>query len=59
MSQLTSKSACKQKKSYHSYETARRAVKRRNKAAGYKYLRAYKCDKCSIWHLTTEEKDNP
>ena len=36
--------------------TAKRAKKRRNKAAGIDYLRSYKCNICSGWHLTTERK---
>lgn len=55
MSQLTSEATCKQKTMYHSLATAKRARKRRNKAAGYNYLRHYKCDKCDYYHLTTQE----
>lgn len=57
MSQLTSKPTCKQKTMYHSRETAKRAVKRRNKTAGYKYLRAYECNECGYWHATTQERE--
>lgn len=59
MSQLTSKETCKKKKTYWSYATATRAKKRRNKAAGYNHLRAYKCDNCELWHLITELKEAP
>lgn len=54
--QLTSADTCKQKTTYHSAETAKRAVKRRNKAAGYRYLRRYKCNVCIFWHATTQDK---
>lgn len=52
--QLTTPKACKNKRLYHSNETAKRAVKRRNKAAGYKYLRKYQCNVCGFWHVTSE-----
>jgi len=55
--QLTRPETCKQKTMYHSKETAKRAAKRRNKAAGYKYLRHYQCDVCWFWHLTTQVKE--
>lgn len=55
--QLTSPKTCKQKTTYHSNETARNAVKRRNKAAGYKYLRRYQCNECGLWHVTTQDKE--
>jgi hypothetical protein len=54
--QLTSPVTCKQKHTYWSYDTAHKAAQRRNKAAGYKYLRAYKCNQCYGWHVTTERK---
>lgn len=54
--QLTSEATCKQKHTYHSAETAKRARKRRNKAAGINYLRSYQCNVCNLWHLTTERK---
>jgi hypothetical protein len=54
--QLTTKETCQQKHSYPSREAAYRAVKRRNKAAGYKYLRAYRCNEGYHWHVTTEVK---
>jgi hypothetical protein len=59
MSQLTTKETCKQKRNYHTRMTAVRAVKRRNKAAGYNYLRQYKCNNCIFWHVTTQVKDTP
>ena len=52
--QLTSEKTCKQKTIYHSNETAKRAVKRRNKAAGYKYRRKYQCNVCGFWHVTAQ-----
>jgi hypothetical protein len=57
MAQLTTDKTCKQKTMYHSKETAKRAVKRRNKAAGYKYLRHYQCNVCDFWHVTTQIKE--
>ena len=54
--QLTSPKICKQKSTYHSAATATRARKRRNKAAGYEYLRTYQCNVCNLWHVTTERK---
>lgn len=54
--QLTSERTCKRKRLYHSAATASRARKRRNKAAGYNYLRSYKCNVCSFWHVTTQMK---
>lgn len=54
--QLTSIKKCKEKRTYYSYENARAARKRRNKAAGINYLRNYKCNVCGMWHLTTEKK---
>lgn len=57
MSQVTSAVKCKQKTTYHTKETAYRARKRRNKAAGYNYLRHYQCNVCDYWHLTTQEKE--
>lgn len=54
--QLTTPTACRQKTMYNSNETAKRAVKRRNKAAGYKYLRHYQCNVCGFWHVTSEAK---
>lgn len=61
MKQLTSKKTCKQKHSYHSNVTAKRAKKRRNRAAGYNYLYHYQCNQCGYWHLTTQkqEKEQP
>ena len=55
--QLTSPQTCKQKRTYHSAATARRARKRRNKAAGIDYLRSYQCNVCGLWHVTTQRKD--
>jgi hypothetical protein len=55
--QLTLPETCKTKHTYWSYNTAHKAAKRRNKASGYKYLRAYKCDNCAFWHVTTQVKD--
>lgn len=43
---------------YHSNKTAAAAQKRRNKAAGFKYLTRYQCNVCDFWHLTTQEKEN-
>lgn len=57
--QLTSPLACRRKRTYLSNATAKRARKRRNKAAGYKYLRHYQCNECGLWHLTTEDKIDP
>ena len=57
MAQLTSEESCKRKHMYHSYKTAKRAEKRRNKAAGYKYLRLYQCNVCDYWRLTTQGKE--
>jgi hypothetical protein len=54
--QLTTPETCYRKRKYWSYDTGHRAVKRRNKAAGYKYLRCYKCNVCKLWHVTTEIK---
>lgn len=54
--QLTLPKTCKQKHMYHSNNTASRAQKRRNKAAGYKYLSRYQCNNCGFWHLTTQEQ---
>lgn len=56
--QLTTTKTCSHKHKYHSYETAVRAKKRRNKSAGINYLRAYKCNSGEHWHLTTEVKDD-
>ena len=55
--QLTTEETCKQKHSYHSSKTASTAKKRRNKAAGYNYLRTYQCNVCGFWHLTTQKED--
>ena len=55
--QLTSPDTCKAKKMYHSADTAKRAKKRRNKAAGYKYLNHYQCNNCGFWHLTTRVQE--
>lgn len=57
MSQLTSGNTCRQKHSYHSSKTATAAKKRRNKAAGYNYLRTYQCNICQLWHVTTQEQE--
>lgn len=57
MNQLTTPKICQQKHTYYSLEAARRAKKRRNKAAGYNYLRHYQCNVCNLWHLTTQSKD--
>lgn len=54
--QLTTAKTCKEKVSYWSGITAKRAVQRRNKTAGYKYLRKYKCNVCEMWHVTTQMK---
>ncbi len=54
MAQLTNPKTCKQKHTYHSSKTATAAKKRRNKAAGYKYLFTYQCNVCNMWHLTTQ-----
>lgn len=54
--QLTRARTCKQKHTYHSEATATRAKKRRNKAAGIKYLRTYQCNICEFWHVTTQKK---
>lgn len=54
--QLTSPSTCKQKHTYHSQATATRARKRRNKAAGYNYLRTYQCNACNFWHVTAQRQ---
>lgn len=53
--QVTSTRTCKQKHLYHTNATAKRAVKRRNKAAGYKYLRSYQCNVCGFWHVTSQD----
>lgn len=55
--QLTKIKTCKSKRIYWSKATAYRAAKRRNKAAGYKYLRSYRCNNCELWHLTTQDKE--
>ena len=52
--QLTSVKTCKHKHTYHSATTATRAKKRRNKAAGYNYLRTYQCNVCEKWHVTAQ-----
>lgn len=57
MTQLTSKKTCAQKTTYRTNEAAGRAVRRRNKAAGYKYLRRYQCNVCLRWHVTTQAQD--
>ena len=57
--QLTTNKVCKQKHTYWSAETASRAKKRRNKAAGINYLRSYQCNVCELWHVTTEKKIEP
>ena len=54
--QLTSLKICKQKHTYYSRDTAYKAKRRRNKAAGIAYLRNYQCNVCELWHLTTEKK---
>ena len=56
--QLTNPKTCQQKRTYWSAQTAKRAKKRRNKAAGINYLRHYKCDLGDHWHLTTQKLDN-
>ncbi len=56
--QLTSRKTCQHKHMYHSNATAERAMKRRNKSAGYKYLSRYQCNVCNFWHLTTQEQEN-
>ena len=55
--QLTDPKTCKQKRMYHSNKTATAAVKRRNKSAGYKYLRKYQCNVCNFWHVTAQVKE--
>jgi hypothetical protein len=57
--QLTSKKVCARKHTYASNKIAYNAQKRRNKAAGYKYLRRYQCNICTLWHLTTQDIDTP
>lgn len=57
MTQLTSKTVCRRKHTYYTQASATRARKRRNKAAGYNYLRAYQCDVCNYWHVTTQDKE--
>lgn len=52
--QLTSPRTCKQKHTYHSQKTATAAKKRRNKAAGYRYLSTYQCNVCDFWHVTSQ-----
>ena len=54
--QLTTTQTCKQKHTYNSNETARRAVRRRNKASGYNYLRKYQCNICNYWHVTAQDE---
>jgi len=55
--QLTSQLSCKRKHTYYSAKNARMAKRRRNKAAGIAYLRSYECNVCSMWHVTTQKKD--
>lgn len=57
MSQLTTRKSCTIKNTYYSKESAKRAKKRRNKTAGYNYLRAYQCNVCEFWHVTTQVKE--
>jgi len=54
--QLTLPKTCKQKHTYHTSKTASAAKKRRNKAAGYNYLRTYQCNVCNLWHVTAQEQ---
>jgi hypothetical protein len=58
MTQLTKKSTCRQKRTYHTQATATRAKKRRNKAAGYDYLRTYQCNVCNLWHVTAQVQES-
>lgn len=55
--QLTRPKTCKRKHTYHTQAVATRAKKRRNKAAGYNYLRTYKCNVCNFWHVTTQVQE--
>ena len=57
--QLTSLKVCMRKHAYKTNKAAVAAKKRRNKAAGYKYLRQYKCNMCAYWHVTSESKELP
>ncbi len=55
---LTSKKTCKQKHTYHSRITAKRARKRRNAAGKFYFTAAYQCNVCHFWHLTTQNQEN-
>lgn len=57
MTQLTSELTCQRKRTYYKGKSASRASARRNKSAGYNYLRSYKCNVCDYWHLTTQYKE--
>jgi hypothetical protein len=57
MNQLTTKKTCERKRTYRTAATATRAKKRRNKAAGYRYLRSYQCNVCSLWHVTSQDEE--
>lgn len=57
MTQLTSKLTCQRKHTYYKSRSASNARARRNKRAGYDYLRSYKCNVCNYWHLTTQYKE--
>ena len=59
MVQLTSKSACKRKHTYHSLKAANAARKRRNNNSlqSLYFAAAYQCNVCALWHLTTQEQE--
>lgn len=57
--QLTSIRTCNRKHTYASQAIAGRARKRRNKAAGIKYLSTYQCNVCTLWHVTTQVQNTP
>lgn len=57
MTQLTSKSTCERKHTYYKRKSAQNARARRNKRAGYDYLRYYQCNVCNYWHVTTQYKE--
>lgn len=57
MVQLTKSQTCKKKHTYYTSNAAKSARARRNKAAGLKYLRSYRCNICNYWHVTTQVKE--
>ena len=57
--QLTRKSTCKRKHTYHSLAGANRARERRNnnKLKQFYFTAAYKCNVSNLYHLTTQEQE--